>query len=170
MKIRRAEVKDAGGIAKVHVDSWRTTYKGIVPDQYLNGLSYKQREENWRSHLGSSEVFVAETDEGEIVGFSSGGKERSGNYPGYDGEVYAIYILKEYQNKGLGKKLTHPLVEGFRKQGIHSMLVLVLEENPSRHFYEALGAKWMDSMDVEIGGIPLRERVYGWTEFSAFPD
>jgi GNAT superfamily N-acetyltransferase len=170
VKIRRAQEIDVRGIANVLVKSWRTTYKGIVSDQYLNNLSYQQREENWRANLTSTDVFVAESDEGEIVGFSSGGKERSALYPGYDGELYAIYILKAYQNKGLGKRLIHPIVEGLRNQGIEGMLVLVLQENPSRHFYEALGAKWLDTIEVEIGEKPLLERVYGWADISRFPD
>lgn len=109
-------MNDALGIAKVHVDSWRTTYKGIVPGTYLNNLSYSKREEVWRKNLLSGEVWVAETDEGEIIGFSSGGKERSGNYPGFEGEVYAIYLLKGYQKQGIGKRLILPLVEGFKNK------------------------------------------------------
>lgn len=48
------------------------------------------------------------------------------------------------------------------------MTVIVLEANPSRYFYEALGAKWLTSMDVEIGGTPLKECVYGWKALSCF--
>jgi hypothetical protein len=58
VKIRKAKEIDARGIAKVHVKTWRTTYKGIVSDQYLNNLSYHKREENWRANLTSSDVFV----------------------------------------------------------------------------------------------------------------
>ncbi|MCG5104202.1 hypothetical protein [Oceanobacillus alkalisoli] len=38
MQIIRADSKDATGIAKVHVDSWRATYKGIIPEDFLNNL------------------------------------------------------------------------------------------------------------------------------------
>jgi GNAT superfamily N-acetyltransferase len=31
--IRTANVHDAAAIAKVHVESWRTTYKGIIPGE-----------------------------------------------------------------------------------------------------------------------------------------
>lgn len=43
MNIRKANRDDAPGIAKVHVDSWRTTYKGIIPQSFLDELSYEQR-------------------------------------------------------------------------------------------------------------------------------
>jgi len=62
--IRVANVPDAAAIAKVHVDSWRTTYTGIVPDEYLAQLSYEQQGQGWRDILsthGTEEfVYVAE--------------------------------------------------------------------------------------------------------------
>ena len=64
MHIREANVPDAADIAKVHVDSWRTTYTGVVPDEYLAQLSYEQREQTWRDILsthGATEfVYVVE--------------------------------------------------------------------------------------------------------------
>jgi L-amino acid N-acyltransferase YncA len=79
MKIRAADLSDAEGIAKVHVDSWRNAYKNIIPEEFLENLSYQSREELWIDIIPKGSVFVAETDEGQIVGFSSCGKERSGN-------------------------------------------------------------------------------------------
>ncbi|WP_453993725.1 N-acetyltransferase family protein [Bacillus nitroreducens] len=166
MKIRKAIRSDAPGIAKVHVDSWRTTYSGIVPDSYLQQLSYEPRVKMWEKGIPTGNIFVAENNEGEIVGFSCGGKERSGDYKNYDGELYAIYILKEYQGQGLGRKLVIPVVQQLLDKEIHSMLVLVLEENKACHFYEALGAKKLDSIEVEIGGLKLKEAVYGWDDLN----
>src|SRR5699024_8623631 len=107
-------------------------------------------------------MYVAEDSKGKIVGFSIGGKERSGNYPEYAGEVYAIYILEAFQGPGIGKRLMKPVVNDLLEQQIESMIVLVLEKNNSRYFYEALGAKEIDSIDMKIGGKTLTEVVYGW--------
>ncbi|MHC0551926.1 hypothetical protein [Salinicoccus sp. CNSTN-B1] len=65
MNIRKAHLKDAEGVARVHVDSWRTTYGGIIPDDYLNGLSYEQRTELWKNNIGKkgNYVLVAENTE-----------------------------------------------------------------------------------------------------------
>jgi hypothetical protein len=64
MIIRAAQPTDAAAIAKVHVDSWRTTYKGIVPDDFLAALSYEQHTHMWRPILSRSPptsfVYVAE--------------------------------------------------------------------------------------------------------------
>ncbi len=164
MKIRKAVLADASGIAKVHVDSWRSTYTGIVPDEHLQNLSYESREMMWKKGIPNGHIFIAENEEGEVVGFACGGQERSGEYGNFHGELYAIYILKEYQGRGLGKKLVAPVVRQLLGKHITNMLVLVLEENKSCLFYEALGARKLDSVEVEIGGKTLKEAVYGWDD------
>lgn len=164
MHIRKAGLADAKGIAKVHVDSWQTTYKNIVPDEYLNQLTYERREQLWRSNLVNDLVFIAENKANEIVGFSSGGEERTGKYPGYSGELYAIYILKEYQRNGLGQLLFEPVIEDLLQKNISTMIIKVLEDNNSRLFYEALGGKQIDTVEETISGKKLNECVYGWDD------
>ena len=51
MTIRPAEVQDAAGIARVHVESWRSTYQGIFPESFLASLSVERRENYWREQL-----------------------------------------------------------------------------------------------------------------------
>lgn len=162
IKIRKANLSDTKGIAKVHVESWKTTYANIVPDEYLNKLTYESREQIWINSIPNGGVYVAENNEGEIVGFSSGGKERSGDYDGFDGELYAIYILKEYQGQGIGRALVQPIMDELIGMGLNSMLVLVLRDNASCLFYEALGGKKIDEIEVQIAGKKLTEVVYGW--------
>lgn len=145
--IRKASFSDAGWIAKVHVDAWRTTYNGVVPDAYLASLSYGEREQRWRSRIENERnlVLVAEDEIAkQIVGFVSGGEVRS-NDPEYDGELYAIYLLEGYRGKGLGRKLVLYLVKKLREGRYNSMLVWVLAQNPYRRFYEKLGGKYVRS-------------------------
>ncbi|MER3443492.1 MAG: GNAT family N-acetyltransferase, partial [Meiothermus sp.] len=77
MTVRPARPDDAPAIARVHVDSWRETYAGIVPNEFLAGLSYERREQMWRSgleHPGwKGGLFVAEDPEHRVVGFVAGG-------------------------------------------------------------------------------------------------
>lgn len=74
MHIRKVTLQDAEDIARVHVDSWKTTYKDIIPDEFLNNLSYTQRNDLWTQALAQQDhfVMVAETSEGQIVGFADG--------------------------------------------------------------------------------------------------
>ncbi|MGF9979692.1 GNAT family N-acetyltransferase [Viridibacillus arvi] len=164
IKIRKADLTDSKGIAKVHVDSWRTTYANIIPDEYLNNLTYESWEQAWINTIPNGGVYVAEDNDGEIVGFSSGGKERSGKYNGFDGELYAIYILKECQGQGIGKSLVKPIIDDIIGMGLSSMLVLVLKDNSSRQFYEALRGEKIDVVEVQIAGKKLFELVYGWED------
>ena len=163
--IRQAHIEDAAEIAKVHVDSVRTTYAGIDPQDYLDKLSTEEYTRNWVSRLSNphSYVYVAEDESRHIVGFVSGGAERKGD-PLYKGELYAIYLLQAYQGQGIGRLLTRALVKRLVQEGINSMLLWVVTANPARHFYEALGGQQVKAKQIEIGGAMLDEIAYGWTD------
>ena len=165
--IRQAVDSDARGIARVHVDSWRATYADILPAEYLAALDYDRREANWRPILADRRqiAFVAEDRHGRVVGFVSGGAERNGD-TAYPGELYAIYLLESCQGQGLGRGLVTALVEWFVSQGWQSMLLWVLEDNPSRGFYEALGGVRIKRETVAIGGTELVEIAYGWSDIA----
>lgn len=167
MIIREAKIEDAAAIAKVHVDSWRTTYQGIIPDQFLAGLSYERSELMWQDILSNSQpinfTVVAESDQGNIIGFANGGREREGS-PIYTGEVFAIYLLEEFQRRGIGSQLMMVLVSRLIQGGLTSLLVWVLEENPARRFYERLGGKLGSQKVLNIGGANLTIVSYGWLD------
>jgi len=107
-------------------------------------------------------VFVAETETGEIIGFANGGTERTGDYPDYTGELYAIYILEAYQKRGLGKLLLKSVIAELIHKNITSMIVCVLEANEACLFYEAFGAQKIDTLNIKISDKQLNEGVYGW--------
>jgi Acetyltransferase (GNAT) family len=100
--IRTAQIAAAEGIAAVHVDAWRETYRGIVPDEILDQLSYERRAELWKRSIGERHqcLFVAE-DLGRIAGFVSAGAGREAP-GGFDSEIYAIYLLRAHQGRGTG--------------------------------------------------------------------
>jgi ribosomal protein S18 acetylase RimI-like enzyme len=167
MRIRQATVADVAAIARVHVESWRTTYKGLLPDDYLANLTYQQREPLWRGILstptGPQLVYVAEDTAESIVGFASGGPERSGD-PVYTGEVYAIYLLEGWQRQGIGRQLTVTLVRRLIQRGLTSLLIWVMADNPSRRFYEALGGQPVRDRRQMTGGVEVTDVAYGWLD------
>jgi L-amino acid N-acyltransferase YncA len=170
MQIRKATAEDALGIAKVHIESWKETYEGIINREYLDSLKIEDRLGLWKSSLSQipqqSTVFVAVNADNEVVGFASFGKERTGNFLA-DGELYAIYILKKYQRGKLGLKLLQAGVGKLLEQGYTSMLVWVLEENNSRKFYESL-QPIKAGMEVDkIAGMDHVELAYMWDDLQA---
>jgi ribosomal protein S18 acetylase RimI-like enzyme len=165
--IRQATLEDAAGITKVHIDTWRTTYRGIVPDEFLANMSYEERTQRWTNIFNNSEGksyhFVAENDDGCIVGFVSGGVNRD-EHPRYQSELYAIYILEAYHGQGIGKRLTVALVERLLQMGLDSMILWVIAVNPARRFYEALGGQLVGTQQFEIAGASIDEVAYGWPD------
>ena len=167
MRIREANAQDAEAIARVHVDSWRETYVGIVPDDYLTNLDHEQRERVWLAILSDNcvkeFVYVAESDTGKIIGFASGGpapREDSS----YTCELNAIYVLEAFQRKGIGRQLTQAIARRLVQDGFHSMLVWVLADNRSKKFYSALGGRLLYEREIDIGGVKLVEEAYGWPD------
>ncbi|MCY0863742.1 MAG: GNAT family N-acetyltransferase [Sulfobacillus sp.] len=166
--IRAATPDDYAGIAKVHVDSWRATYRGIIPDSFLDQLTYEGSESRWRQSATSLPphyaMFVAETQPptNEIVGFANGGHVRASDAE-FQGELYAIYLLPSYQRQGIGQQLFYQIVQHLTEHGYPSLLIWVLKDNPARFFYERLGGTVIREATINIGGQPLTELGYSWT-------
>lgn len=165
--IREASVEDASGIAQVRVSSWQTTYHGIIPQDYLDSLSTEEYTHHWQGILAAEGrqgyTCVAESQSGEIIGFALGGVERT-QEPLFQGELYSLYLLERYQNRGIGKNMVYTIARYFLQQGINSMLAWVLAENPARSFYRALGGEQVYEKPVMISGKRFKQVAYGWPD------
>jgi L-amino acid N-acyltransferase YncA len=170
MYIRKATKEDASGIASVHVESWKETYTGIISKDYLDSLKAETRLPLWKKslteNLDASPVFVAVNKENKVIGFASFGKERTGRFSA-DGELYAIYILKEYQKAKLGLKLLQAGIKILLEQEYTSMLVWVLAENASISFYESLQPVKAGEDNVKIGGQVHQEVAFVWEDLNS---
>ena len=172
MIIRKAELKDANAIARVHVYTWKTTYSGILPSAYVEKQTYVRRCDRWKKMLEASKVktdrfiYVAENLQGEIIGFVDGGVARSAN-PLYKGEIYALYILQAYQRKGLGRNLTRTIASQLSQSGLNSILVWVLADNPACQFYQSLGGREVERKLINFDGSKLQEIAYGWQDMQS---
>ncbi|MCQ3805266.1 MAG: GNAT family N-acetyltransferase [bacterium] len=166
VRIRAAESGDVPAMARVYVDAWRTTNAGILPSEYLDGLSYRKAELKWyrvlADHQDTPKYFVAETHVGKVVGLAGGGPEREGN-PTYRAELYLIYLLAGYQRQGLGRLLVSAVAEESRANGFHSMLVWTFKDTHGAcRFYKSLGGELIGSGTITIGGRDVTEVCYGW--------
>jgi GNAT superfamily N-acetyltransferase len=163
MTVRPAVLGDAAAIARVHVATWRSAYRGILPDDLLASLSESAYKERWTRIFseGSSLAYVAEESD-RVVGLASAGRER-GDEALFGGELYAIYVLEDVQGRGHGRALVRAVVEGLRGMGVEGMIVWVLRDNqPARRFYERLGGVYVRAQPITIGSTSLEEVSYGW--------
>lgn len=164
MRIREASVEDASAIARVAVDTWKTAYRGIIDDNYLNSLSYEEREKGWRQYpFHECYVYVAEDNTQNIIGFAAAGPERESN-PMYQGELYAIYINQDYQSKGVGSALFLSILKKLENTGINSLVLWALSASPYRKFYEKHGGKPVQSKLLEMEGFAYQITAYGWPD------
>jgi ribosomal protein S18 acetylase RimI-like enzyme len=166
--IRKATEADATAIAQVHVSSWRSTYAGIVTQDHIDRLSVEDFARRWQARLDDSTgppqtILVASDERDAVVGFISGGKTRNTTIP-FDAELYAIYLLNEFQQRGVGRRLVRELATDLIEQDYTSLCVSVLADNPARHFYEHLGAVWIRNEPHPVGGATYQASWYGWAD------
>ena len=169
MTVRLATPDDADAIERVRTDTWRATYRGLMPDFVLDALGYDgtRRREQMTAMSSDRFALIAEHD-GEIVGFAYGGPSRSQD-PAHLGEIYAIYVLPAHQGHGHGSALMRLGAREVRARGWRGMLIWVLRENDaSRRFYEQMGGRHLRDRDTdrEIEGVTVTESGYAWDDVS----
>jgi len=156
--VRRARAEDADELAAVHVAAWNHTYAGLLPEAYLAARGFGARRAFWRDLFLRADpavcVFVACDGAGRIVGFASGGPERTGLVDRRQ-ELYALYVLAEAQGEGVGRQLVEEVLGA-----LGPVAVWVLATNPARGFYERLGARYLTERRVTKPEVTFVEVAY----------
>lgn len=165
-RIRDATPADARAISSVHIDVWRSTYRGHFPDAVLDGLDLErrttQRERQLREAPPDEFSLVAEVG-GEVGGFAVAGPARDSDPT--MGEVYAIYVRDEHQRGGVGGTLLAEAARRLHVLGLRGLLIWVLRENvKGRSFYERMGGRPERERPYEIGGAKITETGYVWED------
>ena len=167
--VRAATVADAAGIARVHRDSWQTTYGGILPADVIAAHAGSKSEAQWRRRLEHASpsgcTWIAERDD-EIVGFASCGDARH-RLEALEAEVYALYVLQARQRQGIGRALLRACARHFVRQGQFGFYLWVLKANRARLFYEALGGREAGEKTERLGLHSFSEVAYAWHDVDA---
>ncbi|MBI1773150.1 MAG: GNAT family N-acetyltransferase [Burkholderiales bacterium] len=172
VSLRRATVDDAQAIAAVRVESWQATYRGMIPDNYLDEMRIEDSMLQWRQILKAMAqaedricVYVAES-EGKVIGFASGMMLPEPKL-GMQAELTAIYLRPAWQRSGIGRRMLHKVVRTLQAQGAESLLVWVISGNDiARNFYEELGGALLIEQSFSWDGMDLMEAGYGWRDLS----
>jgi len=133
MTIRRAMPDDAYNIKKIHIETYKVSYRGYVPDEYLDNMSLDEEViERTKEYLHRAECWLAVYD-GEPVGFAYVSYPEEGAF-----EINALYVHPEYQKCHIGSRLVNYLCEDKKKQGLSKCVVWTMKFGPSLSFYEKM--------------------------------
>lgn len=166
--IRHAIPTDSAALARVQIDSWRSAYRGLLPDAYLAQFTYEEQTQDWRDLIaepGTQRLYVATDEADEVIGYALCRPADEDGF-GYQMELVAIHVLPTHKRQGVGRRLIAALTEEFAREGISSLMLWVLADNPVRAFYERLGGQWLGEMQREIGGASVKEVAYGWPDIA----
>lgn len=163
--IRPASIADVQAIARVDVETWRTTYAGILPDDVLVDMSPRQRSAFWSRFVAKhpGDLIVAVDSRNQVLGFGSCGTQRDLALP-TGGEIFSIYVHPDHQGQGIGRQLLLSLFFRLVQSGHTACVLWVLDRNPSRFFYERLGGRIVARQRLSYGGREVGANAYAWAD------
>lgn len=166
--VRQARIEDAPAIGHIEIETWRSTYPGMLPDRVLVGMSERRQTSSWTSFLRHrpEDVWVAQGANGNLLAFGNCGVQRDTTV-NFAGEVYTLYVLPDAQGQGLGRRLLLALFGRLIEAGHTSGLVWVVRANPARFFYERLGGRQVMHRPIPVGGEAVPAIAYGWRDLAA---
>jgi GNAT superfamily N-acetyltransferase len=159
--IRPATVDDAEAIAQLHVRSWQVAYRGLVSDDYLDAIDWRERAALWRDLADAgSPVRTAVVVDGGLTGFIAWGPVRDEDPADADQEVYAVYVDPERWRSGYGRLLlTHALATVRDSAAV--ILWVLAGNHRARAFYERHGLSADGATKIiSLGAADLEEVRY----------
>jgi ribosomal protein S18 acetylase RimI-like enzyme len=176
--IRRARTADAEAVGAVTVAAWRSAYASILPPEFLAGMSARRQGAMRRATIldggigHATFVAIASGEDAalgpwqppQVIGFASGGRLRGGGRD--EGEIETLYVLDDYRDQGLGRRLMRAAVAHLNAIGCRSVRLWVLRDNPSRWFYQHLGGRLVAEQRISVGGQPVVQQAMRWDPIS----
>lgn len=169
IEIRPAEPDDVMMMASVLVESWRSTFRGLIADAYLDAMTVEDQAIKLARRMRVAGVFhtvAVDMAEERVIGLASYGRAR-GMPPAFDRELYTLYLLHAFQGAGIGSALVRAVAGHCRETGASSLFAWVLAGNPNRVFYERLGAQAVGEGSVSVGRQRLDQIAYRWNDLTA---
>jgi GNAT superfamily N-acetyltransferase len=153
-QVRAAVPEDAYDLARLHVRSWRSAYRGLISQEYLDSLTPEMWTDKYnfgRMGLRVPSTLVA-VDGTTVCGLATTGLCRDYDLPDF-GELMAIYVDPSCVRAGIGSLLITAARARLRGLGVAGVALWVMRENiNARRFYERDGWKFDGTHRSEIFG------------------
>jgi hypothetical protein len=168
--LRHACVSDVEAIAALHAESWRSAYRGLVPDGFLGPGLDDERLQAWRDRFASADpprrLVLAAANGDLLVGFTCVVADAE---PGFGPLLDNLHVKPGWRGLGIGARLLHESREWTRQiapgQPMH---LWVLEGNvAARAFYQAQRGIEGERRINEMGGIPVVSVRCTWPALTA---
>jgi ribosomal protein S18 acetylase RimI-like enzyme len=174
MRVRPAIREDALCVAAIHVASWQTAFRGLMPDEFLDSQSLDECKKGWERNIAEhpGNLIVVEDRNGEVQGFSCNGRRLPESSPisDYEGQIYGIHVSPAKKERGLGFLLMQASFDRLASLGYANAHLWTLEGNlRARRFYEGIGGRVIGSAIKNFGGRELVEIAYGWDTLKLTP-
>lgn len=170
--LRPMTAADADSVAALHATSWRSAYRGMLPDDYLDGDLVGERQAVWRERLRSAPQpghfgIVAEDAAGGMIGFAF---VIPGDDPTWGTLIDNLHVHPELKGAGLGRQLMQAVARQLGASHTQPVYLWVLDANePAKRFYARMGAEFAEQMteDLPFGGVALTKWRCVWRDLSA---
>ena len=163
----RAVVADAPAIARIEVETWRTTYAGMLPDKVLLAMSVQRPTTPGRAFCGSGPTMCRSPRTPRARHRLRQLRRAAQQHDRLRGKIYTLYVTPDAQGTGAGRELLLGLFQRLVSLGYGSALVWVVRANPSRFFYERLGGVQVMHKPIPLGGEQVEAVAYGWRDLAA---
>ncbi|MBK5251827.1 MAG: GNAT family N-acetyltransferase [Peptostreptococcaceae bacterium] len=168
MLIRPIKDSDVPAIADIYNENWKITYRNLLPDSFLNGMTHEHSRDKWLKYLHtiSHGGFVALDEKNQVIGFSA--------YKPYtDLEncilLDSLHIKKSAQGKGIGKALVLKIGEYACKSEYKKMAICIVKGNDrAERIYTHLGARFYKDFIDSFEGTPSNSTLLVWDDLSIF--
>jgi ribosomal protein S18 acetylase RimI-like enzyme len=163
IQIREAKPDDAIELARVHEESWRSTYQGIIPHLHLERMISRRGPRWWHQSIRRGNSMSVMAFNGQPQGYASYGQAR--HAPNRStGEIYELYVSPCFQGLGLGKKLFVHARRMLERRGLRTLVIWALAENEAAcAFYSHQGGRRVATAPEHYGRVELQKVAFAWS-------
>lgn len=158
--IRAGRIEDADTIANIKIDNWRKTYLNIFPDEYLRSLDLEIEIEKYKNSFNNRNVITYEK-EGKIIAYCYYGESKDKYLEEYTGEIFALYVKNDCQDRGVGTALLQEAIKDLSKSNKKIFLWCAKENNRAIKFYKKNGLEILGKDTENIGGKDVKKVALG---------